>query len=80
MAYCKPVLLTGLLSLLSYRTQDHEPKDRATHNGLGPPRASLQSCLMEAFSQLTFPPFSDSSLCRQHKTSQDSHKMEKYSI
>ena len=26
----------GLLSLLSYRTQDHQPKDGTTHNGLGP--------------------------------------------
>jgi len=27
----------GLLSLLSYRTQDHQPRDVTTHNGLGPP-------------------------------------------
>ena len=27
----------GLLSLLSYRTQDHQPRDGPTHNGLGPP-------------------------------------------
>jgi hypothetical protein len=27
----------GLLSLLSYRTQDHQPRDGTTHNGLGPP-------------------------------------------
>ena len=26
----------GLLSLLSYRTQDHQPGDGPTHNGLGP--------------------------------------------
>jgi hypothetical protein len=36
------VLLTGLLpmachSLLSYRTQDHQPRDGSTHSGLGPP-------------------------------------------
>ena len=24
----------GLLSLLSYRTQDHQPRDSTTHNGL----------------------------------------------
>jgi len=27
----------ALLSLLSYRTQDHQPRDGTTHNGLGPP-------------------------------------------
>jgi hypothetical protein len=27
----------GLLSLLSYRTQDHQARDGTTHNGLGPP-------------------------------------------
>ena len=27
----------GLLSLLSYRTQDYQPRDGATHNGLDPP-------------------------------------------
>jgi hypothetical protein len=27
----------GLLSLLSYRTQDHLPRDGPTHNGLSPP-------------------------------------------
>jgi hypothetical protein len=27
----------GLLSLLSYRTQDYQPRDGTTHNGLGPP-------------------------------------------
>ena len=27
----------GLLSLLSYRTQDHQPRDGITHNGLAPP-------------------------------------------
>jgi hypothetical protein len=30
----------GLLNLLSYRTQDHQPRDGATHNGLGPPHQS----------------------------------------
>jgi hypothetical protein len=28
-------LLTGLLSLLSSRTQDYQPRDGTTHNGLG---------------------------------------------
>jgi hypothetical protein len=27
----------GLLSLLSYRTHDYQPRDGTTHNGLGPP-------------------------------------------
>jgi hypothetical protein len=27
----------GLLSLLSYRTQDYQPRDGTTHNRLGPP-------------------------------------------
>jgi len=27
----------GLLSLLSYRIQDHQPRDGTTYNGLGPP-------------------------------------------
>jgi hypothetical protein len=27
----------GLLSLLSYRTQDYQLKDGTTHSGLGPP-------------------------------------------
>jgi hypothetical protein len=27
----------GLHSLLSYRTQDDQPRDGTTHNGLGPP-------------------------------------------
>ena len=27
----------GLLSLLSYRTQDHQPRDGPTHNGQNPP-------------------------------------------
>ena len=31
------VMLTGLLCLLSHRTQDHQPRDGTTHSGLGPP-------------------------------------------
>jgi hypothetical protein len=27
----------GLLNLLSYRIQDHQPRDDTIHNGLGPP-------------------------------------------
>ena len=29
--------LHGLLSLLSYRTQDHQPRDSPSHKGSGPP-------------------------------------------
>ena len=53
---------TGLLSLLSYRTQDHQPRDGTTHNGLGPLTSvtneedALWLNLMETFSQLRFPP------------------------
>jgi hypothetical protein len=28
---------SGLLRLISYRTQDYQPRDGTTHNGLGPP-------------------------------------------
>jgi hypothetical protein len=31
------VLLSGLLNLLSYRTQNYQPKNGTTHNELGPP-------------------------------------------
>ena len=31
----------GLLSLFSYRTQDHQPRSGPTHNGLGLPRQTL---------------------------------------
>lgn len=31
----------GLLSLLSIRTQDHQPRDGTMDNGLGPPHQSL---------------------------------------
>ena len=46
----------GLLSLLSYRTQDHQPIDGTTHNSLGPPSSitnlkdTLQLDSMNAFS------------------------------
>jgi hypothetical protein len=56
------LLLTGLLSLLSYRTQDHQPRDDTTHNRLGSPpliingENALQLDLMEAFSQLRLLP------------------------
>ena len=38
-AYC--LAPHGLLSLLSYRTQDHQPRDGTTHSGLGLPHQSL---------------------------------------
>jgi len=34
-AYCLTAF--GLLGLLSYSIQDHQPRDGTTHNGLGPP-------------------------------------------
>jgi hypothetical protein len=37
------VLLTDLQVLPSYRTQDPQPRDGTTHNGLGP--HSLRKCL-----------------------------------
>ena len=46
----------GLLSLLSYRTQDHQPRSGTTHNRLAPPTSianqenALLLGLMEAFS------------------------------
>jgi hypothetical protein len=30
------LVFPGLLSVLSYRTQDYQPRDGTTHNGLGP--------------------------------------------
>jgi hypothetical protein len=53
----------GLLSLLSYRTQDHQPRDGPTHNGLGPPSLitnlenALELDLMEMFPQRRVPSF-----------------------
>ena len=55
------VLFPGLLSLLSYRIQDHQPSGGVTHNGLDlptsvtkktPKQACLQPELTEIFSQL----------------------------
>ena len=54
--------LTGLLSLLSYRTQDCQPRDGSTHYELGPCLLinALQFCLqpklIKTFSQLRLPP------------------------
>jgi hypothetical protein len=36
------VLLTALLSLLSYRTQDYQPRDGITHNGLSHPWSLIE--------------------------------------
>jgi hypothetical protein len=59
-------LLTGLLSLLSYRTQDQQSRAGTTHNGLGPPplvtkkRPYRFACSLISqkryFSQLRLPP------------------------
>lgn len=49
-----------LISLLSYRTQKHQPRDGPTHSGLVLSHQSLQACpqpnLMEVFSQLRLSP------------------------
>ena len=34
-------LLASLPGLLSYRTQNHQPRDSTTHNALGPPHQLL---------------------------------------
>ena len=53
----------GLLSLHSYRTQNHHPRNGTSHDGPGPSaidhqlRKYLAADLMEAFSQLRFSPF-----------------------
>jgi hypothetical protein len=61
--YC--LALHGLISLLSYSTEDHQPRDGTTHNGLTPPPIKRLNkemfyriaysliFLMEAFSQLS---------------------------
>ena len=56
--------LCGLLSLLSYRTQDHLPTYGSKHNGLGPapsinqtPQACLEFSLKGSFPQLRGSPF-----------------------
>ena len=58
-AYC--LAPHGLLNLLSYRTQDHQPRDGTTHNGWALPHQSLIKKnvpdLMEAFSHLRPHPF-----------------------
>lgn len=59
------LLLLGLLSLLFYTTQDHQSRDRTTHNGLDLLRPtlllrmpdSLVLGLPETSSELRFPPF-----------------------
>jgi hypothetical protein len=38
-AYC--LFLLGLLSLFSYTTQDHLPRDATAHSRLGPPTSSI---------------------------------------
>jgi hypothetical protein len=76
------VLLTGLFSLSSYRTQDHQLRDGTTHNGLGPSPSitnkenALQPDLMEAFSQMQFLSLSWFCLVSSwHKTSTYSGKI-----
>jgi len=62
----------GLLSLLSYRTEDYQPRDGTTHNGLGPPQLitnwenALQLSLMKPFLQLRLLFYDNSSLLSWH--------------
>ena len=39
----------GLLSLLSYRTQDYQPRDSTTHKGASPLDHKLRKCLTAGF-------------------------------
>jgi len=66
----------GLLSLLSYRIQDHQPRDGPTHNGLAPPTLitnwenALQLDLVEAFPQGRLSVLTPACVKLTHKTSQ----------
>ena len=50
-----------LISLFSFKTQNHQPRNGHTHNGLGPPplitnsKNALQLDLMEAFFSINVP-------------------------
>ena len=49
--------MDGLLGLLSYRTQNHQPRNGTTHSGLGLiEKNASQLDLMKAFSQLRLLP------------------------
>ena len=60
----------GLLSLLSYRIQDHQPRNGTTYNGLGPPllitnrEDTIQLDYIVAFPQPRLLLSDDSSLCQ----------------
>jgi hypothetical protein len=62
--------LPGLLSLLSYRTQDHQPRVGTAHNELSPPTPvihqvdALPANLVWTFSLLRIPFPSDSCFCQ----------------
>lgn len=40
---------SGLLSLVSYRIQDHQPSDGTAHNGLGPSLPTTNGRVPQAF-------------------------------
>jgi hypothetical protein len=69
----------GLLSFLSYRTQDYQPRDCTTHNGSSPLDHQLRKCLAAGSHGGTSPneaPFSmitPTCVKLTHKTSQHSH-------
>jgi hypothetical protein len=55
----------GLLSLLSYRVQDHQPRDGTTHSGMSTPSSTtnkgnalrlIPKSGGDGFSQFQFPP------------------------
>jgi hypothetical protein len=67
-----------LLSLLSYRTQDYQPRDGTTHNGLDPPPNvhKLRKCLTTeshggiSSREAPFPVITPVCVKLTHKTSQ----------
>jgi hypothetical protein len=69
----------GLLSLLFYRTQNHQPWDDTTHHGQGPPlwisnwENALQLDLTEAFPQLRLLPLWCTVACVKSTQNQPVH-------
>jgi hypothetical protein len=74
---CFLVAPHALISLPSYRTQDHQPRSSISHSGLGPPTSmtkeenALQACLEpDIFFQPRYPPLRWLELSSYPKTSQ----------
>jgi hypothetical protein len=53
MGECCLLACSSCLSLLSYRSQEHQPRDGTTHNGLGP---SHQPLIKKVFYKLSYNP------------------------